>query len=80
MKIRHHDIYESASKKAKELYLDELMVVLETISNISQVVDSFSSTEYMLTVASQVLCLISRADSLEELEATLDAFKKFLEL
>lgn len=80
MKIRHHDIYESASIKAKELYLDELMIVLETINNISRISNDFSSTAYMLAIASQVLCLVSRADSLEELETTLDAFKKFLEI
>ena len=82
MKMKHHFIYEQAKlvndfagvNNEDELWT--VLNVLESVANASKNVDIM----YMLTVCSQILCFLSRADSLDELEMDLTSFKKFLEI
>ena len=80
MKIdaKHHFIYENASVNPKEQYSDELMVVLETVSNIVKMGGAGSNIEYLGIIASQFLCLLSRAESMEELEINCKLLASFL--
>lgn len=80
--MKHHFVYEIAKEinSSVDPNKDELWTILNILESIVKVSPSDSSTAYMLTVASQVLCLLSRADTTEELEENLKQFEKFLEM
>ena len=82
MDMKHHFIYEQAKlvndfagvNNGNELWT--ILNVLESVANASESDDIM----YMLTVCSQILCLLSKADSLDELESDLTSLKKYLEM
>lgn len=80
--MKHHFVYEIAKEINSSVgnNKDELWTVLNILESIVNVSPLESATTYMLTVASQILCFLSCADTTEELEEYLEQFKKFLEM
>lgn len=82
MEMKHHFIYEQAKLVNNFVGMnneDELWTVLNVLESVANTSKS-KNTMYMLTICSQILCLLANADSLEELENNLTNFKKFLEM
>lgn len=83
MEMKQHFIYEQAklvNDFAEANYGDELWTVLNVLESVANASEKDSNTRYMLTVCSQILCLLANADFLEDLERDLTNLKKYLEM
>ena len=82
MEMKHHFIYRQ-TKLINDFVGanngDELWTVLNVLEDVANISNS-DNIMYMLTVCSQILCLLARADSLEEFERDLTNLKKYLEM
>lgn len=80
--MKHHFVYEIAKEINSSVgnNKDELWTILNILESIVNISPLESATTYMLTVASQILCFLGRAETMEELETNLGWLKKFLEM
>lgn len=69
MNHKHHELWETMGINPKDQYPnDALMQVMSTIQNLCNCGGIGSNVEYVGCIASQFLCLASRAETIQELE------------